>query len=141
VFGLGFGPNTEYRIPNTEHPERSDVIDGIGIDIIEVERVARAIRNERFVARVFTAAEVAECRGRGCPEQRFAGRFAAKEAITKALGRSVGWQEVEILAGPRGEPIPVLSGGAAALLDGRRVRVTISHCHTHAVAQAVVIRE
>ncbi len=117
------------------------MIDGLGIDIIEVERVARAIRRERFVARVFTAAETADCRGRGCPEQRFAGRFAAKEAIAKALGRSLCWREVEIRSGPRGEPIVMLSGRAAELLAGRSVRVSISHCRSHAVAQAILFRD
>jgi len=116
------------------------VIDGIGIDIIEVERIAGAIHSERFVARVFTAAEVVECRGRGCPEQRFAGRFAAKEAIAKALGRSLRWREVEIRTGLRGAPEAVLTGRAAALLAGRSVRISISHCHSHAVAQAVIER-
>src|SRR5437667_10500529 len=123
-----------------ERLERSDLIDGIGIDIIEVGRVARAIRSERFVMRVFTSAEVAECRGRGCPEQRFAGRFAAKEAVVKALGRAVSWREVEIRSGVRGDPEAVLTGRAAALLDGRSVRISISHCHSHAVAQAVVFK-
>ena len=114
------------------------MIDGIGIDIIEVERVARAIRSERFVARVFTLAEASECRDRGCPEQRFAGRFAAKEAVAKALGRALSWREVEIRSGRRGAPVAVLTGRAAALLGGRSVRISISHCHSHAVAQAVV---
>jgi holo-[acyl-carrier protein] synthase len=117
------------------------VIDGIGIDIIEVGRIAGAIRSERFVARVFTPTEVAECRGRGCPEERFAGRFAAKEAVAKALGRSLSWREVEIRSGRRGEPYVVLAGRAAALLAGRSVRISISHCHSHAVAQAVVERD
>jgi holo-[acyl-carrier protein] synthase len=150
VFGLRCseqaGPSLSDRIPNTEHlntehRERSDLVDGIGIDIIEVERVARAIRNERFVARIFTDAEAADCRQRGCPGERFAGRFAAKEAIAKALGRSLRWRDVEIRSGPWGEPLAVLSGGAALLLAGRTVRISISHCHSHAVAQAVVVRE
>lgn len=117
------------------------MVDGIGIDIIEVERIARAIRRERFVARVFTPEEAAECRSRGRIGERFAGRFAAKEAVAKALGRSLNWREVEIQVGPRGEPLAVLSGRAAELLGDRHVRVSISHCHTHAVAQAVVVRE
>jgi holo-[acyl-carrier protein] synthase len=117
------------------------VIDGIGIDIIEVVRVARAIRSERFVARVFTSLEMTECRGRGSPEQRFAGRFAAKEAVAKALGRALSWREVEIRSGVRGEPRAVLTGRAAQLLAGRSVRISISHCHSHAVAHAIVYRE
>jgi holo-[acyl-carrier protein] synthase len=117
------------------------VIDGIGIDIIEVARIGAAIRSERFVRRVFTPGEVLECRSRGRPEQRFAGRFAAKEAIAKALGQSLSWREVEIRAGHRGEPRAVLTGRAAELLGSRAVRVSISHCHSHAVAQAIVIRK
>jgi holo-[acyl-carrier protein] synthase len=117
------------------------LIDGVGIDIIEVERVARAIRSERFVARVFTSGETLECRRRGCPEQRFAGRFAAKEAVAKALGRALSWREVEIRSGRRGEPTAILTGHAAAILAGRSVRISISHCRSHAVAHAVVYRE
>jgi holo-[acyl-carrier protein] synthase len=117
------------------------VIDGIGIDIIEIDRIAAAICDEQFVARVFTTAEAADCRSRGRPEQRFAGRFAAKEAVAKALGSSLTWREVEIFSGPQGEPQAVLTGKAAALLNGRAVRISISHCHTHAVAQAIVFRE
>lgn len=116
------------------------MIDGIGIDIIEVARIAAAIRSERFVARVFTPEEVAECRERGCPEQRFAGRFAAKEAVAKALGRSLSWREVEIRTGSRGEPHAVLTGRAAALLGRHTLRVSISHCRSHAVAQAILFR-
>jgi holo-[acyl-carrier protein] synthase len=117
------------------------VIDGIGIDIIEIDRIAAAIRDEQFVARVFTHAEATDCRNRGRPEQRFAGRFAAKEAVAKALGSPLSWQDVEICSGPQGEPLAVLTGKAAALLNGRAVRISISHCHTHAVAQAIVFRE
>ena len=117
------------------------MVDGIGIDIIEVARIVKAIRSERFVARVFTPEEAAECRSRGRAGERFAGRFAAKDAIAKALGRSLKWREVEIQVGPRGAPLAVLSGHAASLLADRRVQVSISHCHSHAVAQAVVVRE
>jgi holo-[acyl-carrier protein] synthase len=134
-------PTPEHPNTRTPRPEEAPVVEGIGIDIIEVERIERAIRSERFVARIFTPEETAECRSRGRTGERFAGRFAAKEAIAKALGRALNWREVEIQVGPRGEPLAVLSGRAAVLLGERRVRVSISHCHTHAVAQAVVVRE
>jgi holo-[acyl-carrier protein] synthase len=112
---------------------------GIGIDIIETARIARAIRNPRFLARVFTTNEAADCRSRGRAAERFAGRFAAKEAIAKALGVPLSWQELEIRNGPHGEPHALLSGAARERLGPRRLLLSISHCHAYAVAQAVVL--
>jgi holo-[acyl-carrier protein] synthase len=114
------------------------MIDGIGVDIIETERIERAIANPRFVARVFTPHEAEDCRGRGRPDQRFAGRFAAKEAIIKALGRRFPWQEMEIRNGARGEPYVVLTGSARDCVGGRRLLISISHCHAYSVAQAIL---
>lgn len=114
------------------------MIDGIGVDIIEIPRIARAVLRRRFVTRVFTPAEAAYCECGSRSAERFAGRFAAKEAIAKALGRSLNWQEVEILPLRSGKPEARLSGAAAGRLAGRRLLVSISHCHTYAVAQAVV---
>src|SRR5215207_8377150 len=86
-----------------------------GIDVIELDRVARLLGRhpERFLARVYTAAEIAFCRGR-VPE--LAARFAAKEATMKALGtgiRGVGWREIEVLPNRRGKPLLLLHGRAA----------------------------
>lgn len=117
------------------------MIDGVGIDIIETERIGRAIANPRFVARVFTDHEAQDCRGRGRPEQRFAGRFAAKEAIIKALGRRFPWRQMEIRNGDRGEPYAVLSGSARDCLGERCLAISISHCHAYSVAQAVVFAD
>jgi holo-[acyl-carrier protein] synthase len=116
------------------------VIDGIGIDIIEIERVARAVANPRFRERVFTAAEREYCDACANAE-RYAGRFAAKEAIAKALGAGLNWKDVEILCAPSGAPVPRLSGKAAERLGDRRLHVSISHCRAYAVAQAVVERD
>jgi holo-[acyl-carrier protein] synthase len=115
------------------------MVDGIGIDIIETARIARAIQNPRFLARVFTPHEAADCRSRGRAAERFAGRFAAKEAIAKALGVPLTWQELEIRNGPHGKPHVLLSGAARARLGPRRLLLSISHCHAYAVAQAVVL--
>jgi holo-[acyl-carrier protein] synthase len=114
------------------------MVDGIGIDIVETARIARAIENPRFLARVFTPHEAAECTSRGRAAERFAGRFAAKEAIAKALGIALGWQELEIQNGPHGEPRALLSGAARERLGPRRLLLSISHCHAYAVAQAIV---
>jgi holo-[acyl-carrier protein] synthase len=113
------------------------LIDGIGVDIIELDRIAEAVRRDRFRTRVFTEAERDYCDACEGPE-RYAGRFAAKEAVAKALGISLSWRDVEIEHAPGGAPIPRLHGKAAEKLGDRRILVSISHCRAYAVAQAVV---
>jgi len=88
----------------------------VGVDIIEIERIEAVLRRhgERFLQRVYTPAERAYCRGR-VPE--LAARFAAKEAVSKALGtglRGIAWQEMEILGDERGKPLVNLHGRAKA---------------------------
>ena len=92
------------------------VLHAVGIDVIELDRIARLLRRhpQRFLARVYTDAEQAFCRGR-VPE--LAARFAAKEATMKALGtgiRGVGWREIEVLPNRRGKPLLLLHGRAQA---------------------------
>lgn len=116
------------------------MIDGIGIDIIEIDRIAEAISKPRFRARVFTEAECAYCDAAANAE-RYAGRFAAKEAIAKALGAGFDWREVEILPTEAGPPCPRLHGKAAERLAGRRIHLSISHCRAYAVAHAIVERD
>ena len=85
------------------------MVDGIGTDIVEIGRVQAAIeRTPAFVRRIYTEAEAAYCRSKGRPFQHFAGRFAAKEAVIKALGRGVPWNQIEILNDERGKPICTL---------------------------------
>jgi holo-[acyl-carrier protein] synthase len=113
-----------------------------GIDIVELDRVARVLARhpERFLARVFTPAEVAHCRGR-LPE--LAARFAAKEATMKALGtgaRGIAWRDIEVLPNRRGKPLLLLHGTAAARaahigLTG--VDVTLTHSRAYAAAVVV----
>lgn len=91
----------------------------VGIDVVELDRIARLLRlhPQRFVARVYTEAEVAFCRGR-VPE--LAARFAAKEATMKALGtgiRGVGWRDIEVLPNRRGKPLLLLHGRARTRAD------------------------
>lgn len=116
------------------------MVDGIGTDIVEIARVETAInRTRRFAERVFTEAEVAYCRSRGRPYQHFAGRFAAKEAVIKALGRSVPWRDIEILNDPRGRPICTLHGKAQEIAGARRLLVSISHCELYSSATAIAL--
>ncbi len=113
-----------------------------GIDLIEIERVENAIRRhgQRFLERIFTAQELAEV---GDKPASLAARFAAKEAVSKALGTGIGlvcWQEIEILHGPALQPLLQLHGEAdriAAELGLNNWSISLSHTHTHAVAVAV----
>ncbi len=121
------------------------MVEGIGVDIIEIERVAEAVARRRFRERVFSDAERAYCEDGGSPRriaERYAGRFAAKEAILKALGTGMRLplREIETLRRESGAPYVRVTGEAAAQLGDRHVWVSISHCKTYAVAQAVVER-
>jgi holo-[acyl-carrier protein] synthase len=115
------------------------MITGIGADIIEVGRIREALsRHPSFSSKVFTQAEEEYCRKSSDPAERFAGRFAAKEAIAKALGRSLSWRDVEILPDAHGKPTVRLARKALETAAGRTVMVTISHCREYAVGYAVV---
>ncbi len=117
-----------------------------GVDLIEIERVTQAIERhgERFLTRVFTPQELAELKGNPAS---LAGRFAAKEAVAKALGTGIGliaWQEIEILRGPAREPLLFLHGAAAELAAQKHLTqwtVSLSHTETLAVATVFAIGE
>jgi holo-[acyl-carrier protein] synthase len=117
---------------------------GVGIDIVEVARVKRLLDRwgDAFERRVFTDAEIARAAGRARP-QRLAVRFAAKEAVMKALGvgwRSLAWKDIEVRNDEAGRPEVRLRGGAASAASARRVgaiRVSLSHSDHYAAAVAV----
>ena len=113
---------------------------GVGTDIIEISRVRDvSARQPRFMARVFTEAELAHIEQGGRAKwARAAGKFAAKEAVAKALGGSCSWREVEILPTANGKPVPILRGRAADAAKGRCLHVSISHGKEYAVAVAVL---
>lgn len=114
----------------------------VGVDIVEIGRIERAIQRwrERFLERVYTPAELALCRGRA-PE--LAARFAAKEAISKALGtgmRGIGWREMEILSNGRGKPLIKLYDRAqkrAQELGLTDFAISLSHSREFAIAFVV----
>ena len=98
-------------------------------------------RRPRFAERLFTAAERAYCELKADPAPRYAARFAAKEAVAKALGRWLRWQEVEITVESSGRPSVSLSGEAADLAQiagGGRLLVSLSHSRDYAVACVVL---
>jgi holo-[acyl-carrier protein] synthase len=113
-----------------------------GVDVLEIERLARAVSRwgHRFLAHVYTDAEVALCRGR-VPD--LAVRFAGKEAISKALGTGlvgVSWREMEILVDPRGKPLVKLHGRAAqraSRLGLEEFAISLSHSRDSALAFVV----
>jgi holo-[acyl-carrier protein] synthase len=113
-----------------------------GIDVIEIERIAQAQARwgDRFLNRVYTERELAYCRGKA---QRLAGRFASKEATSKALGvgvRHIRWRDIEILPDKRGKPHVYLHGRAASIAESMGFSgfdVSITHSRTDAVVVVV----
>jgi len=136
---------TPFLDGETDMPE----VLGIGLDLVEVARIERAVARwgDSFLSRVFTPREIADCSvGRGgFRSEALAARFAAKEAVFKALGRGrpeLGWLDVEVLKDAAGKPGVVLSGRALALageLGVARVLVSLSHLPGLAAAQAVCL--
>ena len=119
------------------------MIQGVGTDLCQIGRIARAMENPRFLTRLYTPAERERLENL-CAErraQRAAGMFAAKEAIAKALGTGFtgfGFADVEILADEKGRPFAALHGGAAELAKGATVHLSISHDGGMALAFAVI---
>ncbi len=111
-------------------------IHGIGVDIIEIERIKDSITShgDHFLSRIFTPLEIEYCQKHADPAVHFAGRFAAKEALAKALGTGFGkdlsWKDLEIISDPRGKP--------TVQYQNYQIYLSISHCKTYAVAMAVV---
>jgi holo-[acyl-carrier protein] synthase len=121
------------------HPRRVAIV-GVGIDVVDVARLARALqRTPRLADRLFTATE----RRSGRPEQ-LAARFAAKEATAKALGAPGGlrWQDAEVVVEESGRPRLAVSGGVAEEAEAQGIRTWhLSMSHDGGVATAVVVAE
>ena len=120
------------------------MIIGVGVDIIDIDRIRAALEHpqtgERFRARVFTEGEIAYCARRRNAAESFAARFAAKEAMMKALGRAYGWREIEVIR-TNGPPMLRLHGRAqerAVALGISRVSLSLSHTATLAIAYVIV---
>lgn len=112
---------------------------GVGTDIVETERIRELFEREPgFAERVFTARELAYCLPKATRFMNLSARFAAKEAVAKALGRSFGWKEVELINNVDGKPKVVLYGRALEAADGAVVHVSVSHTRSYSSAVAVV---
>jgi holo-[acyl-carrier protein] synthase len=122
---------------------------GIGVDLVNIVRIKHLLHRwgERFLRRTFTPQEISYCAAKARPAQHYAARFAAKEAVFKALGTGwnlgVGWQDVEVqVDAASGQPAAVLHGPAQARLGASgsfRVLLSLSHDKDYAIAQAVIV--
>jgi len=121
---------------------------GIGTDITECLRIAQMIERhgEIFITRVYTPHEIEYCSSRKSATQHYAGRWAAKEAVLKALGtgwiRGITWQDVEVRNRQGGKPTIALAGGAREICEKLGIgemQISISHCRSHATAFAIAL--
>ena len=118
----------------------------LGVDVIEIERVRRVLQRhpQRFLQRVYTPEEVAVCSGR---VHELAARFAAKEAVMKALGtgaRGLAWREIEVLPNRRGKPLLYLHGRAqerAQTIGLHAVDISLTHSRVYALAVVAGLQE
>lgn len=120
---------------------------GTGIDLVEVSRIRSSLEKfgDRFLKRVLRADEIAYCQSHKDPAPFVAGRFAAKEAISKAFGTGIGsklgWLDIEVGRKETGEPFAILHDGGIKLLSecgGHKVHLSITHTASHASAIAVL---
>ena len=127
---------------------KSQIVIGIGTDIIEVVRIGKMIdrHGEVFLNRIYTEDEIRYCQRRKEYTQHFAGRWAAKEAVMKTLGtgfsQGVGWRDIEVCSNRSGRPSIVLRGVAreiAELSGICDILISISHCRTYATATAIAV--
>ena len=123
------------------------MIVGTGVDIAEVPRIAAAIERfgDRFVRRIFTDNEIRYCESKANKAERFAARFAAKEAALKAIGTGwrggINWRDVEVTREPSGRPTLVFHGVAAEIavkLGMRRAHLSLSHTADNAIAHVIL---
>lgn len=119
---------------------------GIGTDIIEVERVKKAIeRSENFKNRVFSTEEIIICNNKAKPYQSYAARFAAKEAIFKAMGTGwadgVAWTDISISQEKNGKPIANVYGKVKEFFDKediKNIHISMSHLKEYAIAYVIL---
>jgi holo-[acyl-carrier protein] synthase len=122
---------------------------GIGIDIIEVQRVEKLLekRGESFLNRVFLPEEIEYCREKGYPAQHYAARLAVKEAVMKAFGEGwtdkIGWKDIRVTRTHKGQPGVELVEKGKKLQEEKGVNsilISLSHADNYSVAQAIIIR-
>jgi len=120
------------------------LIKGLGVDIIEIDRIEKAIQNnEGFLYRLFTEKEIEFFKACNYRTNTIAGSFAAKEAVVKALGtgvRGFSWKDIEIVRDKLGKPDVLLHGSAKDIAIEKNIKnflLSISHCKAYAIAEAI----
>ena len=112
----------------------------IGTDIIEINRIEKAVQNEKFIKRIYTKNEIEYCESKGLQKyQSYAGKFSAKEAIYKALNTKITdfkWTDFEILNDKTGKPYVKFDISIEGLKD---IEISISHCKEYAIAYVVAV--
>ncbi len=124
------------------------MIIGIGTDIIKIERIARIINKlPNFIDRVFTPSEAEYCLSKAIPAQSFAARFAAKEAVMKAMGTGWGdgisWQDIEVTVGLNGNPSITVHNACAQFMESNQIcniHVSLAHEKEYAIAYVLLER-
>lgn len=126
------------------------IIFGIGIDVVEVERIASSMAEfgERFATRIFTEKERDYCEKQKRPAIHYAARFAAKEAVAKALGtgigKEIGWLDIQVQRRPSGEPEIVMAGEGRKFAEANKItqiKISLTHAEHYAAANAVILCE
>lgn len=113
------------------------MIQGVGIDIVEVERIKKALQNKKFKKRIFTSCEIKECEKSKIKYQKFSAKFAAKEAIKKATDIPLIFKDIEIIKDKSGKPQIKFHRKIKKLMRNKKVLLSLSHIEKYAVALAI----
>ena len=117
---------------------------GIGNDIIEIKRIENAVKKENFVKKIFTEKEIEYIISRGERAETYAGKFSAKEAVSKALGtgvRGFSPNDIEILNNELGKPYVIFKNSIEDFNNKYFVEISISHCREYAVSTAIIFKK
>lgn len=123
------------------------MVESVGIDLAEISRIKEAINRygDRFLGRIFTPWEIQYCLSKLNPASSFAGRFAVKEAVFKAIGtgfaQGVKWTSVEVVNDRRGQPTVRLGRGILNHIGQKKIVISLSHTKEYAVASAVLLSD
>jgi holo-[acyl-carrier protein] synthase len=129
----------------SEERELGLMLQGLGVDIVEVARIEKILKKwgERFLQRVFTQKEQDYCSRKAHPEQSLAARFAAKEAVLKAIGTGlsggVNWTDVEVVNTESGKPEVRLGKNLLEKVGNKKILLSLSHTREWAIAQAALV--
>ncbi|MCK4223764.1 MAG: holo-ACP synthase [candidate division Zixibacteria bacterium] len=121
------------------------MLEGLGIDMVEVGRIKNALNRwgKRFLHRVFTSEERNYCKRKAHPEQSLAARFAAKEAVMKAIGTGlsdgISWTDVEVVNDKSGKPEARLGEKITQRIGNKKILLSISHTKEFAIAFAILV--